>query len=89
MVIELLRSIYELSFRYISKIKNPKLKYLLPTERDVKILEKCKQLEKLRLSNEDKTLVKLIKAQLEDDWRKHLLKKLGLLLRKYKKRTKK
>jgi len=59
-------------------------KYLLPTQRDVEILNKCKQIEKLKLLKEDKTLVKLIKTQLEKDWRKHLLKKLDELLKRHK-----
>ena len=60
-----------------------KKKYLLPTDRDLEILAKCKLLEKLKLNKEDKTLVKFIKTQLEEDWRKPLLKMLNKLLKKY------
>ena len=60
-----------------------KRNYVLSTNGDFNILAKCKQLEKLKLTKEDKLLVKLIKTQLEDDWRKHLLKKLNQLLEKY------
>jgi len=38
------------------------MKYLLLTPRDVKILIKCKQLEKMQLAKEDKATVKLIKT---------------------------
>ncbi len=61
-----------------------KKKYVLPTDRDFEILAKCKQLEKLDLTNQDKSLVKFIKTQLKVDWRKPLLKKLNQLLEKYK-----
>lgn len=60
-----------------------KKKYVLLTDDDFEILAKCKQLEKLKLTKEDRFLVKLIKTQLEDDWRKPLLKKVNLLLKKY------
>ena len=58
-------------------------KYVLSTNVDFKILAKCKQLEKLKLTKEDKFLVKLIKTQLESDWRKPLLWVLNQLLKKY------
>ncbi|NQU98853.1 hypothetical protein HQ533_05270 [Candidatus Woesearchaeota archaeon] len=61
-----------------------KKKYVMPTDRDFEILAKCKELEKLKLTKEDKLLVKFIKTQLERDWRKPLLVKLNKLLRKYK-----
>ncbi|MBI3103459.1 hypothetical protein HYZ05_00805 [Candidatus Daviesbacteria bacterium] len=50
-----------------------KKKYVLPEYRDFEILDKCKRLEKSKLIQEDKHLVKLIKTQLIDDWRKPLL----------------
>ncbi len=52
-------------------------KYILKTKRDIKILNLCKKLEKIKLSKEDGQFVKLIKSQLEKDWRKHLIKKLN------------
>ncbi len=61
-----------------------KKKYVLSTDADFEILGKCKQLEKLKLTKEDKFLVKLIKSQLEDDWRKSLIQTLNKLLKKYK-----
>lgn len=64
--------------------QSEKKKYVLSTDTDFEILEKCKQLEKLNLSKEDKFLVKLIKSQLEDDWRKSLIQTLNKLLKKYK-----
>jgi hypothetical protein len=60
-----------------------KRKYVLSTNNDFEILAKCKQLEKLKLSKEDRLLVKVIKTQLEDDWRKSLERLLNQLLKKY------
>lgn len=62
-----------------------KKRYVLSTDDDFEILAKCKQLEKLKLTKEDRFLVRLIKTQLEDDWRKTLLKAANLLLKKYPK----
>ena len=63
-----------------------KKKYVLSTDSDFEILTKCKQLEKLELSKEDRILVKLIKSQLEYNRRKPLLNTLNRLLKKYKQR---
>jgi len=59
-------------------------KYILPDEKDFLILEKIYQLEKKKLSPEDKKLVKLIRTQLEKDWRTPLVRSLDQLLKKYK-----
>lgn len=68
------------------KVTNKEKKiYVLSTDKDYGILAKCKELEKLKISKEDRLLIKIIKSQLEDDWRGHLLKKLNKLLQKYKK----
>ncbi len=68
-----------------TKITNTeRKKYVLSVERDFEILKKCKSLEKLKLSNEDKVTVRLIMTQLEADWRKLLINKLNVLLRKYR-----
>ena len=69
--------------KQIKLTKTERKKYPLPEERDYEILFKCKQLEKKKLTKEDKLLVKLIKTQLEDDWRFPLLKKLNHFLKKY------
>jgi hypothetical protein len=61
-----------------------KKRYILSTDTDLEILLKCKQLEKEKLTREDRFLVKFIKTQLEDDWRKPLIKTLNNLLKKYK-----
>lgn len=61
-----------------------KKKYVLSTDADFEILAKCKQLEKLKLTKEDRYFVEFLKTQLEDDWRKPLLKTLNRLLKKYK-----
>ncbi|MBI2622306.1 hypothetical protein HYW66_01570 [Candidatus Microgenomates bacterium] len=57
--------------------------YLLPNEEDYEILSLVKLLENKNLSNIDSQTVKLIKAQLLDDWRGSLLEKLKQLLQKY------
>lgn len=62
-----------------------KKKYVLSSDSDFEILEKCKQLEKLRLNKSDKSLIKLIKTQLEENWRTPLINYLDKLLIKYKK----
>lgn len=61
-----------------------KKRYVLATDDDFEILEKCKRLETSQLRREDKILVKLVKTQLEDDWRQYLITALNRLLRKYK-----
>lgn len=58
-------------------------KYVLDEKRDLDILYKCKKLEKLNISKSDRRFVKFLKTQLEEDWRKPLIKKLNALLRKY------
>lgn len=62
-----------------------KRKYVMPTERDYEILKKVKQLEKSKLTKEEKNIMWLIKTQLERDWRKHLLQALNKLLKGHKK----
>ena len=62
-----------------------KKKYVLATDTDFDILEKCKQLEKIKLSKDDRFLVKIIKTQLESDWRRYLSSTLNKLMRKYRK----
>lgn len=58
-------------------------KYLLVTDTDYLILSLCKKLEHQKLTEEDKLLVRLIKSQLEHDWRKELVKFLNTLYQKY------
>lgn len=60
-----------------------KKKYVLATDIDFDILDKCKKLEKLKLLKEDRALVAIIKAQLKEDWRKSLVRKLNRLLKLY------
>ena len=59
-------------------------KYLLSVDRDFKILSICKALEKMKIRKGDAELIKLIKSQLEEDWRSPLLKKLKEIKRRYK-----
>ena len=68
-------------FKIISKDKE---RYVLSTDQDYEILGKIKQLEKQKLSNEDKKLVKFIRTQLKNDWRTPIMKLLDSILRKYK-----
>lgn len=58
-------------------------KYLLPTENDYEILAKIKALETYPLTKEDKTIVGLIKSQLQEEWRKPLLSELNNLIKTY------
>ena len=61
-------------------------KYVMPTNEDYTILSKVKQLETLKLSKTDNSLVRLIKTQLESDWRKYLIQTLNRFLKKYGKK---
>lgn len=58
-------------------------KYVLSTDEDWEILGKIYELENKPLDDHDRDLVRLIRAQLERDWRKPLSEKLDELLRKY------
>ena len=58
--------------------------FLLPNEEDYEILSGVKALEKKQLSKEDGEAVKLIKSQLQDDWRTPLRIKLQELIGLYK-----
>lgn len=71
-----------LSHRFKFSAKDQK-KYVLATDDDYLILGKCKELEKKNLSQNDREIVALIKTQLEDEWRKHLIIALNKLSRKY------
>ncbi len=66
---------------HLTKIEQRK--YVMSTNEDYEILKKIKQLEKIKLTKEDKILVCLIKTQLEFDWRKYLIQTLNQLLKKY------
>ena len=70
----------------MEKVKaKDKKRYVLKEKGDYEILEKIYQLEKCRLSSADKEVLKLIRTQLKDDWRKPLLKFLNRLEKKYEK----
>ncbi|MBM3234387.1 hypothetical protein FJZ19_04830 [Candidatus Pacearchaeota archaeon] len=64
--------------------KKEKERYVLSTDKDYEILEKCKILLNKKLFREDKEIVKLIRTQLKDDWRTDLIKELNKLLKKHK-----
>lgn len=57
--------------------------FLLPNEEDYKVLSIVKNLESKDLSDNDTEIVKMIKTQLQADWREPLLSKLKQLLQKY------
>ena len=61
-----------------------KKKYLLPEKRDLVILRKVKLLEKKKLKKKDQEILRLIKTQLEKNWRKPLIIYLNRLMEKYK-----
>lgn len=62
-----------------------KKNYLLPEKRDFIILSKIKKLEKKKLQEKDKQIIKFIRAQLKKDWRTPIISILNKLLKKYKK----
>lgn len=69
-------------------VKPPDRKrYILSTDQDYEILNKIYKLERKRLSDKDKALVKLVRTQLEHHWRTPILKFLNGLLKKYSEGT--
>jgi len=69
----------------ISLTQLEKKKYVMSTDEDYKILGKIEQLEKLKLTKDEKFLVELIRTQLEHDWRKPLIRTVNKILRKHSK----
>jgi hypothetical protein len=70
-------------FRKVKLTSYEKKRYVMPESRDFEILFKIKALEKKRPCQEDKRMIKLIRTQLEKDWRKPLIRELGRLGKKY------
>ena len=64
--------------------KSDKKKYALSTDIDLEILGKIYKLEQKKLSVIDKNLVRLVRTQLEHDWRNSLIRELNRLLKKYR-----
>lgn len=62
--------------KQIKITKEDKKKYALNTKTDLNILIKIKRLELKKLSRENKRMLKFIKSQLENNWRKPLIKEL-------------
>ena len=60
-----------------------KKRYVLGEARDYVILTKAKFLESQKLSKADRVLVRLLRTQLERDWRKPLITFINRLLKKY------
>lgn len=60
-------------------------KHLLKEKNDLLILQKIKEIETYKLNNKNKEIVKLIRAQLEYNWRTPLIKYLNKILRKHQK----
>ncbi|KKU93148.1 MAG: hypothetical protein UY53_C0001G0043 [Parcubacteria group bacterium GW2011_GWA2_50_10] len=59
-------------------------RYILSTDQDYQILDKIYKLERKKLSDKDKALVKLVRTQLEHHWRAPIIKFLNQLLKKYR-----
>lgn len=59
-------------------------RYVLSTDQDYQILGKIYELERKKLSDKDKALVKLIRTQLEHHWRTPIIRFLNRLLKKYR-----
>ncbi|MBU2616435.1 MAG: hypothetical protein KKB79_00425 [Nanoarchaeota archaeon] len=57
----------------------------MPKKEDFAILNKIRELEKRKLSLRDKEVVKLIRTQLEKNWRAPLIEFLNKFLKKYEK----
>jgi len=57
---------------------------LLEEDRDYEILEKIYLLEKKKLDKDQKELVRFLKSQLQDDWRKPLSQFLDKLIKRFK-----
>ncbi|MBI2133797.1 hypothetical protein HYU11_03900 [Candidatus Woesearchaeota archaeon] len=64
--------------------KTEEKKYAMSTDEDYEILYKIKQLGKLKLNAADSHLVKLIRSQLEHDWRRPLIKEIERIMRRYR-----
>lgn len=60
-------------------------KYILSTDQDYEILSKIYELERNKLSDKDKALVRLIRTQLEHHWRTPIIAFLNQLVAKYRK----
>ncbi len=58
-------------------------RYILSTDEDYLILGKIYELERKKLSDKDKALVKLVRTQLEHHWRTPIIRFLNRLLKKY------
>lgn len=65
----------------IKIIKEGNKKYIIDEKRDLEIYKKIKKLEKKKLNKQNKGILKLIKTQLEEDWRKYLIQELNKLER--------
>lgn len=63
--------------------ENDEKKYLLPTEEDYKILSMINELEKKNLSENDRDIIEVIRAQLLLNWRSPLIQKLEEIRAKY------
>lgn len=62
-----------------------KRNYVLNDKQDFIILHKIKELEKQKLSKNEKEIVNLMRTQLKKDWRKPLINYLNKILEEHKK----
>lgn len=63
--------------------ENEEKEFILPNEEDYEILSGIKALENKQLSKEDEGIIKLIKSQLQEDWRTPIRTKVLELTKKY------
>lgn len=65
--------------------KYEKKNYLLSDKKNLKILLIIKEIERFRLSKQDREAIKLARTQLKKDWQTPLINSLNKLLKKYRK----
>jgi hypothetical protein len=63
-------------------IKSGDKKYIIDNKKDLEIWNKIKKLEKKKLIMQELETIKLIKTQLQEDWRTPLIKYLNKLSKK-------
>lgn len=72
-----------LTKKFSIKLKDKK-RYVLSTDDDYVILDMIYQLEQKNISKSDRASVKLIRTQLEHDWRIPIIRFLNRLIKKYR-----
>lgn len=70
--------------KQLSVTPSERKRYVLSTEEDLRILASCKRLERLKLTVEERAVVRLIKTQLGHDWRTPLMRVLLKMAKRHK-----